>query len=225
MSQARTAFEALSDDRLSGSEIDSIRLLFSEARGLVGVRSPHAGIVAGSMFEPIGRGEAAWIKTSTTGGWTEDVGLRCGPIFVGAPSHEGSGYEIDDRHLAVVRQLAFVERIVREAHRRTPGAVQVLQAVYVEPPVRALVAFDEPGEHGARLSGIVARGMDRMASVARLAEDPAAAWLVRLSARVSSRKRKQADARAVAEISREAGAIVAAASRAWRAARVGVRRG
>jgi hypothetical protein len=199
MTHSRTASEALSGVRLSGREIEDLRLLFAGPD--VGLRSTHSGIVASGLFARIERPDE----------------LRCGPVYVSAPSHDGTGYEIDDRHMAAVRQYAMLRRAAGAAHGAAPGCLDVLRAAYVSPRLLSLSAFDrEPGDHGTRLSAVLAawpaefspRGM---------------AGLERLSARAG--RPNESERQAIEAVLAQAGGWVAEASRAWRGGWREVRRG
>lgn len=213
----------MSDWRLSGSDIEDLRLVFVEARGTVGVRSPQAGIEAAAMFEAIRRPNE----------------LRCGPIYVKTPNGEASGYELTDAHVKGLKRLDRATRIVAALKARSPEALTVLQLCYLTHPAPGLHAWDtEQGDHAARLSNLVApqRDTPRLPAVARLyaladePKPPLGRWLMGVSHRVFFGRGTQAGAPAedvaiVEEIGNEATAVLAAASREWRAARQGVRRG
>lgn len=219
----------MSDWRLSGDDIDSLRLWYSQGRGYLGVRSPQAGIEAAAMFERIVRPDS----------------LRCGPIYVPSPKHDGSGYELTDEHVRALKQIDRATGIVAALLAHEPHALTVLQLVYLHQPAPGLNAFDtETGDHAARISNLVAHSAERLEreeqaplqSVGRIyagmpePKPSVGYWLTRLSHRVFFGRGTQAgvaaeDSAAVAEIGNEATAKLAAASREWRAAKMGVRRG
>ena len=210
----------ITDDwHIGGQDIEDLRMVFSEAAGLVGVRSPQAGIEAAAMYAKIER----------------PTELRCGPIYVRNPSHAGSGYELTDQHVRTVARIQSAERIIRSLHKSLPGALQVLKAVYVQPGARGLELFDtEQGEHGARLSNLVAPNPEpRLRAVRSLfaaaeSTHPVHVWLLMLCSRVTKARNAHAepdaaDLSGVKQIAAETNELLVAASRAWHAARTSIR--
>lgn len=199
------------DWRLDDGDIDMIRLVCGDASGGMGVRSAQGGIEAGSIFAPIDRPDE----------------LRCGPVYVKTPKHEGGGYELTDEHLRNGREYARARKVASLVGMRSAEAWRTLAVCFGRRPIGKLEAFHDLAPLILEQPIPAAVGAHHRAVAEDRTHGDLGSWLVHLSDRVVKARRdgrpvNPEDLRAVREIGDEVRPVLAVACRLWREARAQV---
>ena len=102
------------DAQIDGRVEADLRWRWQFAGGEINPIPSHAQHVERrSNMSPIGRHRAI-IRTSVAGGWTEDVGLRCGPVHVGSPAPPFSAdRDIDWRSVEAAAKVRRIDARLR----------------------------------------------------------------------------------------------------------------
>lgn len=202
-------------DRLSDDEINLlIWVLSNDVEGDLGRRSSMGGIMDKSAlgYEPVRHARLARIQTSTSGGTTDDVGFRCGEVFVKVPKHSKNDSSMEALMIAV----AGKDRAGRAMLRDIRSHLQTLRLAYVS---RLPATLEASLRAFADLAPLVAETAAAMeAHEASGDSQGVLAYCQALSARVvaahdGESKLMDADAIAMQEIAGEADALLSDACR------------
>lgn len=181
-----------------------------------------------SLLASSGR-SGAMIGTSEDGGVTEDVGLRCGPVYVPKGGSPGTGREMD--HAAL--HAATRERCIRTAIHAAGLQVElVLRLRFREPLPQCRVPFGLAGEVAPRRGRLMteamgvrltpARGPGSLAHLTPTARSSStvadvARWANELGARLAHGKASAEDRDLQRAIARECEALELEAIQRYRA--------
>lgn len=204
-------------DRLTDDELDLlVWALQQDIEGDMGRRSKLGFILDNSAmgYQSVQHPRCTRIRTSEAGGWTDDVGLRCGPVFVSTPGQEWNPHDMTMRILDVGGKDRAVRAMLLALGAHAPVLWRCYVARYPEGLRASLAVFSD-------LAPLVAD--TKAAWRARTAAHPpkqsrtSLAYCQGLSARLLADTADEEDKRAMTEICLEAEGLLGPACKCVKA--------